>query len=163
MDSYPERPRIDVHEERNRQRRIWESLRKLGLGRPLLVDSMYAAGDIEQKHWGLLHQFRESRIVFLESRRRGEVRRVSPHAKARKMTGLSMTAILIARALRYEQKMSPECFQWAQFLTGELCGRVEPIQAKRTAWEIEQFLGASDDRVWSDPNPWLVDCRTREK
>lgn len=140
MDSYPERPRIDVHDQRIRQRRVWESIRRLGLARELLADALYASGELEQPQWQALHLFRDDRQALLEARAKGQVRGSLPRdTRPRKPPGFSMRQVAIERALACERKMTPECFQWAQFLVNERFGHVEPHQARRTAWELRKF------------------------
>ncbi len=126
MSAY--RPPINIHDERLRQRNIWDLLRRLQLDRPLPLDSFYADGEIGEWQWNAGHLYREDRLVQLEARRKG----TEPRAGDKVRKGLSFKACQIERALRIERReLTPEYHEVARALIGEISARVEAAMAKR--------------------------------
>lgn len=160
---YPDVRRLDVHEQRQRAAQINAKLRELRSPTVLLADSLYMAGELGEPQWNTLHVFREDRLAFLDARSRGQVRKdLPPDARPRKAVGFSMRQTTIERALLVEREMPCDYFQYALYLAGFQSGRVEPAQAKHTAWLLAQIFDGRYRMVrWRDGRP--DDCRTEAK
>lgn len=142
MSTY--RPPINIHDERLRQRNIWDSLRRLRLDRPLLLDSFYAEGEIGEWQWNAGRLYREDRLVQLEARRKG----AEPRAGDKARKGLSFKACQIERALRIERReLTPEYHEVARALIGEISARVEAAMAKRVTAQLGVIYGTVPEHL----------------
>jgi len=141
----PTRPRIDVHDQRIRERAIWDKLRHLRLDRQLPLDGFYADGALSKPQWDAGHLFRDDRIALLERRAKGRARPLNAEpkdARPRKQAhGFNMRPVAIERALKVERWLSPQYLEWGIALIGERFFRLEIPQAQRVASELVRFYG----------------------
>jgi hypothetical protein len=138
---------MDSHDQRVRQAQIREKLRILLLDRPLLLDFYYLSGSLNPWQWDAGHLFREARLLLVESRSRGQVRKRADDGKPRKLTGFSMLPVAIERTLALERWIDPDYLDSLLGLIGEKQIRVELPQAQRSLTALAEWYGIRPARV----------------
>ena len=130
---------MDSHDQRVRQAQIREKLRILLLDRPLLLDHYYLGGSLNPWQWDAGHLFREARLLLIESRARGQVRKRAPDLKPRKQAGFSMLPVSIEKTLALERWLEPDYLTWCLGLIGELQIEVTVAQAQMGTMELARY------------------------
>lgn len=138
---------LDAHDQRTRQAQIRDKLRILLLDRPLLLDLYFLGGNLNAWQWDAGHLFREARLLLVEARSRGQVRKRAADAKPRKLTGFSMLPVSLEKTLALERWLEPDYFTWCLGLIGELGVEVTVPQAQRALTALAEFYGVRPPRL----------------